>query len=126
MSTTIKIDNMNREPTKEEQAQWDQAFAELSAFEDEVFSDNKALIEKLGIPQEEMDILMQDCDYSHHEKISIVPLPGGDDQSPYEESDYFKEIWIEQWSVGMSGDSYEGYIYAKVGKKQWLKIPYYC
>ena len=120
----LNFDDMCREPSEEEIAQWDQAFAELSALEDEIFASNKALIEKFEIPKEDMDILMQDCNHSYHEKMEIVSLPGGDNQE--EDSDFFKEIWVEQWSVGMSGDSYEGYIYAKLGKNQWLKIPYYC
>lgn len=41
----------------------------------------------------------------------------------------FKDIRIDQWGVGDSGDSFEGLIYARIDhkeKKTWLKIPYNC
>jgi hypothetical protein len=38
----------------------------------------------------------------------------------------FKNIHVDQWSVGLSGDSFAGHIYAQVSEKDWLKIPYNC
>jgi hypothetical protein len=37
-----------------------------------------------------------------------------------------KTIWVDQWSVGMEGDSWAGYIYVRIKKDQYLKIYYEC
>ena len=35
--------------------------------------------------------------------------------------------YVDQWSIGDSGDSFSGFMYVKVdGKKEYLKIPYEC
>lgn len=45
----------------------------------------------------------------------------------YEDEDFgiYKDIRVDQWSVGDSGDSFAGFIYTKVNNI-WLKIPYDC
>ena len=35
-----------------------------------------------------------------------------------------KGIWVEQWSVGMEGDSYEGFVCVESGKDRYLKFGY--
>ena len=56
-------------------------------------------------------------------KIEKVGKPSGDKQN--EEFGIFKDIHVDQWTVGTEGDSFNGHIYARV-KNQWYKIPYYC
>lgn len=111
-------------PTKEETEQWDKAFAELIAWENEIHEHNKNIIAELNIPYKEMVILMNGCKFSSYERISIVDKPNGTLQE--NDSDYFKKVWVDQWSVGMEGDSYEGHIYAYIDDKKWLKISYSC
>lgn len=33
-----------------------------------------------------------------------------------------KEIWINQWSVGTEGDSFNGYIYVNLKENLWLEM----
>lgn len=44
----------------------------------------------------------------------------------YQEDEYtsFKGVWVDQWSVGMEGDSWEGYICIELKKGLWLKSHY--
>ena len=56
-------------------------------------------------------------------EVEVAEKPNGDKQN--EDCGIFKDIHVDQWSVGDSGDSFAGYIYAKVNNK-WLKIPYSC
>jgi len=35
-----------------------------------------------------------------------------------------KGIWVEQWSVGMEGDSYEGFVCVELSKDRYLKFGY--
>jgi hypothetical protein len=53
---------------------------------------------------------------------TLVSEPQGENQ--YEEYEVIKEVWVDQYSVGMDGDSFEGYIYCKITDKIWLMIPY--
>ncbi len=57
-------------------------------------------------------------------KIQIVGKPNGVNQ--HEEVDVFVEVWVDQWSVRDSGDSFEGFIYGRFADSKWLKIPYAC
>ena len=34
-------------------------------------------------------------------------------------------VYVDQWSTGTEGDSFEGFIYANA-KSQWIKVPYSC
>ena len=55
--------------------------------------------------------------------IEIVDEPSGTKQN--EDCGIFMDIYVDQCSVGDSGDSFAGEIYAKVNEI-WLKIPYNC
>lgn len=58
------------------------------------------------------------------DKLQIVDEPNGENN--HEEFGVFKEMWVDQWSVGDSGDSFEGFIYGKFAANKWLKISYSC
>jgi hypothetical protein len=58
------------------------------------------------------------------DKIEIVKKPEGEDQ--FESCGIFTKVYVDQYSIGMSGDSFSGYIYGKFAHKKWLKIPYEC
>lgn len=57
------------------------------------------------------------------DKMEFCEGPSGDVQ--YEEYGIFKNVCVDQWTNGPSGDSFAGYIFAQVGER-WLKIPYKC
>jgi len=57
-------------------------------------------------------------------RIETTKRPEGSNE--FEFRKVFKEIRVDQWSVGDSGDSWAGFIYARYSKRRWLKIPYYC
>ena len=40
--------------------------------------------------------------------------------------DPIKEMWVEQWSRGMDGDSFEGTIWVKIDNKRWLQLSFSC
>ncbi|HUM52922.1 MAG TPA: hypothetical protein PK431_13955 [Chitinophagales bacterium] len=53
----------------------------------------------------------------------IVKEPVG----KFQEEKYGRQIngiWVEQWSVGMEGDSYEGFVCVKVKPNKYLKFGY--
>lgn len=101
------------------------AFEALAKVEQEVQDQNKALLKTIGRKASyNLNNILYGCDLSRHEPLSIVDSPKGSNQD--EKAGCFKEIWVQQWSVGMEGDSYSGYIYARFAADKWLKIPYSC
>jgi len=53
----------------------------------------------------------------------LVKEPVGE----YQKEDYngsFEGIWVQQWSVGDSGDSYQGYVCIQLKEKMYLKFRY--
>ncbi len=46
----------------------------------------------------------------------------------YQKEDWvsFKGIWVDQWSVGDSGDSWNGHIFIKLRKDKYLELSYSC
>lgn len=37
---------------------------------------------------------------------------------------FIKGIWVNQWSVGMEGDSFEGYVFVEIKPGRYLKFGY--
>ena len=77
---------------------------------------------KFEIPEEDFKDLLQDAQLNG--KLEFVNEPIGDDQ--HEQSGIFKEIFVDQWTTNMEGDSFAGFIYGKLKENKWLKVPYYC
>lgn len=97
-------------------------YAEISAYELEIKEHNEQFLKSLGKKaQKDFEALMDCCQIS--EKIKVVDAPKGSKQN--ENCGIYKDIYVDQWSTNMEGDSYEGFIYAKV-KGQWIEVPYYC
>lgn len=63
----------------------------------------------------------QPCDYSRFE---IVKEPTGEEQSLSEYGRSIKKEWVEQWSVGDSGDSWNGNICVELKPNKYLKFAY--
>ena len=63
---------------------------------------------------------IKDCDNSYG--FEIIDERKGDDQERKDEIN----IWIDQWSVGMEGDSFAGNCYVKLPSGNYLKWSYDC
>jgi len=57
--------------------------------------------------------------------ILIVDKPKGTKQTD-DDCGVFKNTHVEQWGVGYTGDSFEGYVYSEFKPNMWIKIPYSC
>lgn len=55
-------------------------------------------------------------------KLELIKTPKGEWQE--EEYTSFNGIWVDQWSVGDSGDNWNGYICIKLKENLWLKTFY--
>ena len=69
----------------------------------------------------------------HQTEVELIDIEGDFSltkikRGGYQEEDWgsFKGIFVEQWSVGMEGDSWNGNMYIKLKKDKYLKIPYSC
>jgi hypothetical protein len=97
-------------------------YEDLAAYEKEICDHNYNLIRSFGKKaDEDFKNMLDFCRVT--EKIEFVNTPIGDKQT--ENYGIFKNIYVDQWSVGTEGDCYEGFIYARV-KDRWIKIPYSC
>lgn len=105
------------EITKEQQKIYDQqckeAFDALDKYYSEITDHNDSVLKELGIPEEDFVNLLDDSNVT--DKISLVENPQG--SSNHAQFGVFKAVWVDQWSVGMEGDSFEGFIYAKLEEK---------
>jgi len=94
----------------------------LAEYYKEISDHNAALINSFGkTASKHFKDLLDFCDVTG--KIELVDKPNGDKQN--ESYGMFKNVHVDQWSVGMEGDSFAGYMYANV-KGQWIKVPYSC
>lgn len=103
-------------------AQYREAFDNLYEYEKKIFDHNEAVLKTLGkTAAKDFADLIENC--SVVGKIEFVDEPKGDAQD--ENNGIFKDVHVDQWTVGDSGDSYAGFIYAKVNDK-WISINYEC
>lgn len=90
---------------------------------DKIFEHNNELINSFGkTAQKHFNNLLDGAHVTG--KIELVDKRHGKKQ--HEDYGMFRNIYVDQWGVGMDGDSFEGFIYANVKKGQWIKIPYVC
>lgn len=106
----------------------DEIYAEIEKLEKDVYNHNQSVLEEIEITfnfdsiKEDFIELIDFVDVTN--KIEIVNKPNGQEQ--HEKCGVFTKIFVDQWSVGNTGDSYGGHIYGKFAKNKWLKIPYSC
>jgi len=99
-----------------------EAYAAQAAWEKEVSEYNNSLLAKIGgTAKKDFQRMISDVYLSG--KIETVEHPEGKDND--EEFGVFKKVWVEQGTIGDSGDSFIGNIYANA-KGIWYKIPYTC
>lgn len=98
-------------------------YNEIDKYENEVYENNKNIVESISSnARYYYKKVIDGCDV--FKKIEIVSAPKGENQN--ESFGCFKEVWVDQWSVGMEVDSFEGFIYARYETDKWIKIPYSC
>lgn len=106
------------------QEQIDKAYESFRKWEEELFNHNFKIIQELDCGDDFQD-LIGFCTITN--KMEWV-------QEPKIKPEYNPDVYgkltlthVDQWSVGIEGDSFEGFMYVKVqGKNKWLKIPYSC
>lgn len=97
-------------------------YDDLAEYEYQINEHNNKIINSFGKTAMKHFIdMLEYCNVT--EKIELIDKPNGDKQN--ENYGMFKNIHVDQWTVGMEGDSFAGYIYANV-KGQWIKVPYSC
>lgn len=70
--------------------------------------------------------LIKDANPTEWAQLEIVSEPGGEKQKETDFGRSIKYIWVDQWSVGMEGDSFEGYIWVQIKENKYLKFRYSC
>ena len=112
--------------TKEQQQEYDEqcqkAFEELDKYYREIAEHNDVILKEFKVPAKDFMSLLDYSDVTG--KMEVVEKPGGSNN--HEKRGMFKAVWVDQWSVGMEGDSFEGFIYGKLADGKWLKVPYSC
>lgn len=119
------IDSQNKwrdNPQTEFHEQTQKMVDEIVKEESEERAHNSKLLEENGIPDKALESLLDGCCLNG--KLEIVSEPTGTNNN--EQCEYFQETFVDQWSVGISGDSFAGFIYGKFAENKWLKVPYYC
>ncbi len=114
---------MKQEFTPQEMADFDKAMESRNKWEMAVRDHNISVLDANNIPHEDFMSITEDVSVTG--KIEVVSKPSGTDNC---EDGYgvFGIVYVDQRSVGDSGDSYEGEIYGHLGVNKWLKIPYEC
>lgn len=119
------VQHPKAEPMNDEQLdrETSEMYAQMAQEEKEIHQDNTALVNSFGEGAmadytELVDVL------SITDRIEVVDGPKGSPQ-PDDDIGMFTLIHVEQWPIGMDGDSWEGFIYANVHGK-WYRIPYSC
>ena len=105
-----------------------EAFEAMDKYYSELQQNKEDVLKQIGIElninQFDLDAhfieLLDDCIING--EIEIVANPSGGNQ--HSDCGIFTEVFVEQWSVGDSGDSYSGYIFGKYSTDKWIKIPY--
>lgn len=102
--------------------QWKEALDKLYAYEKEIIDYNTEFVKQFGeTAEKDFSEMCEDCTITN--KIEFVDKPSGTDQD--EDYGIFKNVRVDQHSVGDSGDSYAGAIYANVNDK-WIRVYYEC
>lgn len=102
--------------------QYKEAFDQMFAYEKEIAGHNAAFVKQFGgTAESDFSEMVEDCKITS--KIEFCEKPSGRDQD--ESYGIFKNVFVDQQSVGDSGDSYAGAIYANVNGK-WIRVYYEC
>lgn len=106
------------------------AYEAYFEFQKEIEQENQKILGQLEqeLPKEFFDsiqkVIEETTEYFVPTPMKIVKEPRGEEQS--EDTGTIKTIWVDQRSVGDSGDSYEGFVYVKLEENRFLQIPFSC
>lgn len=120
-------DIINKYLDNEEQVS--QMWNELAKHENAVFAYNQRLLKAIRKVKgrtfyKHLCSLLEDL--RTDEKMELVNEPTGTFQT---ENDFGRSItgtWVDQWSVGMEGDSFEGVMCVPIRPGKYLKLKYSC
>lgn len=102
--------------------QYQQAFDSMYDYEKEILDHNASILRSFAKRAvKDFKKLTENCSVVN--KIEYVDEPKGDKQN--ENCGIFKDVHVDQYSTGDSGDSFAGHIYAKV-YKNWIQVYYEC
>ena len=114
---------------KKQKEENDKFWAEYAASEKLIYQEEKrwnsrllkAIQSQLG--KQFLDDVVECLEESEAQgKLELVRKPRGQWQEEYHES--FDGIWVDQWSIGDTGDSWNGYVCIELKKGLWLKTFY--
>lgn len=114
---------MKNEFTPQEIQCFNEAMNALNKWETEIRAHNISVLNANNIPHE--DFMSITDGVSVTGKIEVVSKPSGTDNNENAHG-VFGIVYVDQQSVGDSGDSWAGNIYGHFGVNKWLKIPYEC
>jgi hypothetical protein len=101
---------------------------EMADYDNECYRSNQRLLKAIKrikgrVFYKHLLQLIKDCDRVY-EKMCIVKEPGGEWQK---ETDYGRSItgvWVDQWSTGTEGDSFDGYVWVQLKPNKYLQFRY--
>jgi hypothetical protein len=103
----------------------DEGFNRLIEWEKEFETHNEAILNSIEHKPEDFEELLEGARIT--DKIEWAKSPSFKPQYNPDKYGIFTLKYVDQWSVGMEGDSFEGYMYVEVeGYEKLLKIPYSC
>lgn len=70
--------------------------------------------------------LIKDAGTVEWDQWEIVKEPGGEKQKETEYGRSIKQTWVDQWSTGPDGDSFDGYIWVQIKENKYLKFRCSC
>lgn len=105
------------------QKHWENAIQDLVNYEEEIFSYNQQIIKDFDC--EDLQSILEEVTITAKMEWSDKPK-FKPEQNP-DKYGIFTLEFVDQWSVGMEGDSFEGFMYIKIkGYDKYLKVPYSC
>jgi hypothetical protein len=103
--------------------QYSEAMQSLIDYENEIFEHNQNILK--GIDCEDLQSILEEVTITG--KMEWSDKPKFKAENPPDKCGIFTLEFVDQWSVGMEGDSFEGFMYIKInGYDKYLKVPYSC
>lgn len=112
---------MDSESTKE----WNEAITEYNKWQVEMDKHNQELLKSIKHKKKDFNNLLDFCEIT--DKMEWVNKPNFKQENKPDKFGVFKLEYVDQWAMGMEGDSFAGFMYVRVdGHEKYLKIPYSC
>jgi hypothetical protein len=104
-----------------------EAYRQVAEWEEDMWRHNQRLMRAIKKVKGKtfhkyMREIIQSCERVTN-KIEIVKVPDGQRQ-PEKYGRTGIVVWVDQWSTGTEGDSFSGYVYARLKESKYLKISY--